>query len=74
MSKVKKASLMLEKAMNVIFTVCGFLTIAFVLLITGFLVVSGLPAIKEIGLIDFLFGTTWASTAQTPSYGILPFS
>ena len=73
MSKVKKASLMLEKAMNVIFAVCGFLTIAFVLLITGFLVVSGLPAIKEIGLIDFLFGTTWASTAQTPSYGILPF-
>ena len=73
MSKVKKASLMLEKAMNVIFTVCGFLTIAFVLLITGFLVVSGLPAIKEIGLIDFLFGTTWASTAQSPSYGILPF-
>ena len=74
MSKVKKASLMLEKAMNAVFTVCGFLTIAFVLLITGFLVVSGLPAIKEIGLIDFLFGTTWASTAQTPSYGILPFS
>lgn len=73
MSKVKKASLMLEKAMNAVFTVCGFLTIAFVLLITGFLVVSGLPAIKEIGLIDFLFGTTWASTAQTPSYGILPF-
>ena len=73
MSKIKKASVMLEKTMNYIFTVCGFLTIAFVLLITGFLVVSGLPAIKEIGFIDFLFGTTWASTAQTPSYGILPF-
>ncbi|MBR5536077.1 MAG: phosphate ABC transporter permease subunit PstC [Clostridia bacterium] len=73
MSKIKKSSVMLENAMNCIFTVCGFLTIAFVLLITGFLVVSGLPAIKEIGLIDFLFGTTWASTAQTPSYGILPF-
>lgn len=73
MSKVKKASVVLERAMNCIFTVCGFLTIAFVLLITGFLVVSGLPAIKEIGIIDFLFGTTWASTAQTPSYGILPF-
>ncbi len=73
MSKVKKASVVLEKTMNFIFTVCGFLTIAFVLLITGFLVVSGLPAIKEIGIIDFLFGTTWASTAQTPSYGILPF-
>ena len=73
MSKVKKASVVLERAMNCIFTVCGFLTIAFVLLITGFLVVSGLPAVKEIGIIDFLFGTTWASTAQTPSYGILPF-
>ena len=73
MSKVKKVSVVLEKTMNFIFTVCGFLTIAFVLLITGFLVVSGLPAIKEIGIIDFLFGTTWASTAQTPSYGILPF-
>lgn len=73
MGKVKKASVVLERTMNYIFTVCGFLTIAFVLLITGFLVVSGLPAIKEIGIIDFLFGTTWASTAQTPSYGILPF-
>lgn len=73
MSKVKRASVLLEKTMNWIFTVCGFLTIAFVLLITGFLVVSGLPAIKEIGIIDFLFGSTWASTAQTPSYGILPF-
>ena len=73
MSKVKRASVLLEKTMNWIFTICGFLTIAFVLLITGFLVVSGLPAIKEIGIVDFLFGTTWASTAQTPSYGILPF-
>ena len=73
MGKVKKASVVLERTMNYIFTVCGFLTIAFVLLITGFLVVSGMPAIKEIGIIDFLFGTTWASTAQTPSYGILPF-
>ena len=32
-----------------------------------------MPAISEIGLYDFLFGTEWASTASTPSYGILPF-
>ncbi len=73
MEKLKKLSGLLEKSMNVIFTVCGFLAVAFVLVITIFLVVSGTPAIGEIGLTDFLFGTKWASTAATPSYGILPF-
>ena len=34
---------------------------------------SGLPAIREIGLVDFLFGTEWASTAAEPKFGILPF-
>lgn len=70
---MKRAANFIEKAMNIIFTVCGFLAVAFVVLITGFLVVSGLPAIGEIGLIDFLFGRVWASTARDPSYGILPF-
>lgn len=70
---MKRAANFIEKAMNIIFTVCGFLAVAFVVLITGFLVVSGLPAIGEIGLIDFLFGRVWASTARNPSYGILPF-
>lgn len=59
--------------MNVLFLLCGLITVVFVLLITGFLVVSGLPAIKTIGLTGFLFGTEWASTASVPSYGILPF-
>lgn len=73
MNRLKKTTDIIEKSMNVLFTVCGFLTIAFVLLITGFLVVSGVPAIGEIGLDNFLFGTEWASTAENPSYGILPF-
>ena len=73
MYRLKRTADFIEKFMNVLFTVCGFLTIAFVLLITGFLVVSGVPAIGEIGLTEFLFGTRWASTASTPSYGILPF-
>ena len=59
--------------MNIVFTLCGFLAVGFVILITGFLCVSGTPAIEKIGIIDFLFGTEWASTASTPSYGILPF-
>lgn len=63
----------MEKIMRVLFLICGLLTILFVLLITVFLVVSGIPAIQSIGLTDFLFGRTWASTAAEPSYGILPF-
>ena len=63
-----------ERAMRLIFTVCGFIAIAFVLLITVYLVISGLPAIREVGLIDFLFGPRWDSTNKTdPAYGILPF-
>lgn len=55
------------------FTVCGFIAVGFILLITVFLVISGTPAIAEIGFTDFIFGTKWASTAKNASYGILPF-
>ena len=48
-------------------------TVGGVLLMTVYLIVSGLPAIREIGLVDFLFGDTWAATAAEPRFGILPF-
>lgn len=56
--------------MQVLFTLCGLAAVGFVLLITVYLVVSGIPAIREIGLFDFLFGKTWA--AAQDQYGILP--
>ncbi len=60
--------------MHVLFFLCGFVAVAFVLVITLYLIVSGIPAIREVGLVDFLFGTTWDSTNKTnPQYGILPF-
>ena len=62
----------LEKTMKLIFFICGFIAIAFVLVITIYLIISGLPAIREIGLVNFLFGTEWASTAKEPKFGILP--
>ncbi|BCI61247.1 phosphate ABC transporter permease subunit PstC [Solibaculum mannosilyticum] len=64
---------LIEKVMNSIFFICGMVAIACVVLITIYMLVSGLPAIFEIGPIDFLFGTEWKSTAADPSYGILPF-
>ena len=73
MEKIKRTAKWLEKAMNLLFLVCGLLTILFVILITIFLVISGIPAIQNIGLLEFLSGRVWASTAENPSYGILPF-
>lgn len=51
----------------------GLITVGGVLLITVYLVISGIPAIHKIGLIPFLFGTEWAPTKANPQYGILPF-
>lgn len=70
---MKNKSRIFENAVHGIFLILGLITIACVLLITIYLIIAGIPAIKEIGLFKFLFGKTWASTASTPSYGILPF-
>ena len=63
----------LEAVMNFIFFLCGILAVGCVLLISVYMVISGVPAIQKIGLFRFLFGTRWASTAADPAYGILPF-
>lgn len=63
---------LLETFMHGVFFLCGLVAVAFVLLITVYLIISGLPAIREIGLIDFLFGPVWDSTNKTePQFGIL---
>ena len=62
-----------EAVVHGIFLLLGLVTVACVLLITVYLVVSGIPAIREIGIVKFLFGAEWASTAAEPKYGILPF-
>ena len=66
---------MLENGMNLLFLLCGIVAVGFVLCISVYLIVSGIPAIREIGLFDFLFGQVWKPTATTTeaAYGILPF-
>lgn len=71
--QIMKKSNLPEKIMKWLFTICGFLSIVFVIIITAFLFGSGVPAIGKIGIKEFIFGTTWASTAADPKYGILPF-
>ena len=68
-----KKNQIFEKTIHGIFLLLGLITVGCVLLITIYLVISGIPAIREIGLADFLFGRRWASTAAEPEYGILPF-
>ena len=63
----------LETVVHGIFLLLGLVTVACVLLITVYLVISGIPAIREIGIVKFLFEKEWASTAAEPKYGILPF-
>ena len=68
-----KSNRAFENIIHGVFLLLGLITVGCVLLITVYLVISGIPAIREIGLIPFLLGTKWASTAAEPSYGILPF-
>lgn len=63
----------LEEIIHGIFFISGLITVGCVLLISIYLIVAGIPAMKEIGLLEFLFGKTWESTSSNPSYGILPF-
>lgn len=68
-----KKNKLFENIVQGVFLILGLITVTCVLLITVYLVISGIPAIKEIGLINFLFGKKWAPTAAEPQYGILPF-
>ncbi len=68
-----KRKKLFENFVHGVFLILGLITVTCVLLITVYLVVSGIPAIAEIGIIEFLFGQEWASTAAEPKYGILPF-
>ena len=68
-----KKKKLFENVVHGIFLILGTITVGFVLVITIYLIVSGIPAIAEIGLFNFLFGQEWASTAAEPKFGILPF-
>ena len=62
-----------EAVVHGIFLLLGLITVGCVLLITVYLIISGIPAIRQIGLVPFLTGKVWSSTSAEPQYGILPF-
>ena len=64
MQKVK------EGIMHALFLICACVSILAVVLICVYLFASGVPAIGEIGVTDFLFGTKWKPSSGY--YGIFP--
>lgn len=73
MGGMRQRTRRMETAIHGLFLVLGLIAVGCVLLITVYLVIAGVPAIREIGLRDFLFGQTWDPTGAEPAYGILPF-
>jgi len=68
-----KTKQVIEKVMNGLFFACGMIAIAFVVMITVFMLISGIPAIKEVGVFNFLLGKTWnPASSSDPQFGILP--
>lgn len=70
---MKNKQRLFENTVHGIFLILGLVTVGCVLLISVYLIISGIPAIRKIGITDFLFNGKWESTASEPSYGILPF-
>lgn len=68
-----KRNKLFENFVYAVFLILGLITVGCVLIISFYLIVSGIPAIREVGLWNFLLGKEWASTADNPKYGILPF-
>lgn len=62
-----------ELVVHGIFLILGLITVAAVLLISVYLIISGIPAIREIGFLKFLFGKKWSPTVSEPEFRILPF-
>lgn len=62
-----------ETVVHAVFLIFGLVTVGCVLLITVYLIISGIPAIREIGMFNFLFTAEWRPTAAEASFGILPF-
>ena len=68
---LKKLRAAFEKFINFIFLLCGILSVILVLFISIYLIISGIPAIRQIGLVNFLCGRDWS--AGSNRFGILPF-
>ena len=66
----RKTKALVETTAQTCFTVCASFAILAVASISLYMIISGTPAIMEIGLKEILFGTVWEPTATEPKFGI----
>lgn len=71
MSRGNAGKKLSEFIAEIVFIVCAFAAVAAVASITLYMIISGTPALFQVGLKDILFSTTWAPTSSDPQYGIL---
>lgn len=71
MNKLKRSRIK-EKTMTIVFLMSALTSILAVGLICLFLLVNGIPAMREIGLFNFLLGQEWSPGDIPSEFGILP--
>lgn len=60
-----------EQTAQIVFTVCGFFAVLAAAAITIYMLISGTPALFQVGISEILFGTVWKPAAAQPGFGIL---
>ncbi len=60
-----------EQVAQIIFIVCGLTAVLAVASITIYMIISGTPALFEVGIKEILFSSVWNPTGTVPQYGIL---
>lgn len=73
MSAKQKAARWAEYIIQGIFLLLGLITVGCVLVITVYLIIAGIPAIREIGIANFILGRKWVSTGENQQFGIFHF-
>ena len=68
---MKSRAKLKETGMKIVFLIAACVSVFAVVLICVFLFANGIPAMREIGIFDFLLGETWKPGNNI--YGILPF-
>lgn len=61
-----------ERCMRAVFLLSALTSILAVGLICLFLLINGVPAMREIGILNFLLGKEWSPADVPPAFGILP--
>lgn len=70
--KNREKNIIVDYLVEKIFSITGLLCLLILFLIIVFLFKEGLPIFTEIGIFDFIFGTSWYPTSEIPRLGIAP--